>query len=177
MNPNIIPINQAIEMKNEYEKNIAPLIENSKSDTTYQYYATEFAFIDFKTLKDYVKLLEEVENNNDKSVSGIRIYFSSYPNNVMNSTRTTPQYKGRETLFIAPTIKAEPKSELSFEYPNLTNLPFCIEPIENNPLRGKFEIIGNLLSALDEKPANTTYDVVGKTSLIMNEFSLTPPPK
>lgn len=177
MNPKIIAIDQAVEMKNEYSKTISPLIEELKSDATHEYHATEFAFIDFEMLKNYVKLLEDVEQINEKSVSGVRIYFSAYPNDVMDSTRTNPLYKGRETLFIAPTIKVASSSDVTLEYPNLCNVPFCINPEEENNLQGSFEVIGNLLNELDEKPINTTFDVLGKTSLIMNEFSLTPPPK
>lgn len=177
MNPKIIAIDQAVEMKNEYAKTISPLIEELKSDATHEYHATEFAFIDFEMLKNYVKLLEEVEQINEKSVSGVRIYFSSYPNDVMESTRKNPLYKGRETLFIVPTIKVASSSDVTTEYPNLCNVPFCINPEEENNLQGTFEVIGNLLNELDEKPINTTFDVLGKTSLIMNEFNLTPPPK
>ena len=82
-----------------------------------------------------------------------------------------------ESISVSYTHLDVYKRQVTLEYPNLCNVPFCINPEEENNLQGSFEVIGNLLNELDEKPINTTFDVLGKTSLIMNEFSLTPPPK
>lgn len=177
MKPKIISLDQAIEMKKEYAKTVAPEINSLKSTATVPYVATELAFIELDSLKQYITLLEKVEQTNGKIISGIRIYFSAYPNqDVMPSTGTAPDYKGRETLFFAPTVTVNSTKEDSVNYPNLCNVPFCIKPAAADALVGSFEIIGDLLNSYDERPANTTVTTTNKTSLILNTMALIPPP-
>ena len=180
MKSNIIPLAQAVEMKREYKNTISPLIETSKSTVDEKYSATEFMFIDLQTLKDYIKKLEEIENINNKVISGIRIYFSAYPNAyIIHTSGEKPKYKGRESIFLAPTIEVQSTSEVSKAHPALCHLPFCINPEDksNNEFYGPFEIIEDLLYKHDEKPTNTTNSLNNKTSLILNDINLTPPPK
>jgi len=174
MGSKIISIKEAIEMKKQYLNTIAPLIETNKGNG---YQATDFAWIDLASLKDYLALLDDVMKKNDKEISGIRIYFSAYPNSdTFASTGNPIDFKGRETVLLAPTIEVDPTT-LSGQYPNLENLPFFIEPTDDSkPLVGDFVVIEDLLNASDNRPSNLGSSGTNSTSLIMDNMSLTPPP-
>lgn len=177
MKTKIISVEEAIEMKKEYQNTIAPLIE-SRIDSDYQ--ATNFAWIDLDSLKEYMALLEEVMTINDKEISGVRIYFSAYPDAAtFRSSGNKINYPARETIFFAPTIKT-PTTTLSSQHENLENLPFCIEPADKtNSLKGNFVVINELLCASDNKgttTATTTATATENTSLILNNMGVTPPP-
>lgn len=174
MSTKLIPIEQAIEMKSEYTNRISPLIENYRGSG---YKATEFAWIDIDSLKEYVALLEEVRSKNNKTISGVRIYFSAYPNeNYFKSTDDDVDFPARETMFMVPTVRVEP-TLLSGKYENLEHLPFCIKPDDSSDLlKGKYEIIEGLLHEKDNRTTDQTSNYTNKKSLVMNKASITPPP-
>lgn len=171
----IISVKHAVDLHNEYESNFASLIE-TKEDGEYQ--ATEFAWVELETLKSYIAMLDEASNLNNKEISGVRFYFGAYPNaqNFNNSSEKI-EYPGRETFFMVPTVEVE-NTALSDEYENLEHLPICIKSISENPLEGDFVIIKELLHEDDNKTHGTTDGLsYESTSLILNKFALTPPPK
>lgn len=169
----IISIEQAVEMKNEYKTHIKPLIESYRGGN---YKATEFAWIDMETLKDYINLLEEVNAKNEDQISGVRIYFGTHPKNTVADTKTEEMFSERESVFLVPTVEVSSTSASS-NYPNLHHVPFCIKPDDSSDsLKGSFEIIEGLLNSKDETTGNGTSSYGNKTSLIMDEMSLTPPP-
>lgn len=181
----IISLNQAIEMKDEYDFSILPLIEKAKSVNGSEYQATEFAYIDLDSLKKYVAFLEEVERLNNKKISGLRFYFAAYPNqNKYATLDKVPKYKGRETFFIAPTVEIE-ETELSKTYTNLKHVPFSIAPNGSNKYKGEFMPINTLFSNKNGANQRTNFSnttiakqqIDDNTSLILNELQLTPPPK
>ncbi len=170
----LISVAQAIEMHEEYEKTLAPLIETRNNG---QYQATEFAWIDFEVLKQYVTMLEEVVTLNNKDISGVRIYFGAYPESSnFKSSGVEINFPGRETIFMVPTIEVA-ASKLSDEFENLENLPFSIDPYDLNPLEGDFVIIEKLLHENDNEVFNNIINGKETTSLILNNLALTPPPK
>jgi hypothetical protein len=170
----IISATQAITMKKEYEQTIAPLIKTLKSTDSKEYQPTQFAYIDLETLKNYVALLDRVNDKNQEKISGVRIYLSSYQND-------KNKYPARETLFFAPTFKVT-GTELSRKYSNLENLPFTIKPNGNDKYVGKFEIVTALLNQYDNGANTATVSKLvahesNTTSLFLNDLQLTPPPK
>jgi hypothetical protein len=177
MNTKLIPIEQAIEMRNEYLTHVKTSIESARGNG---YQATEFAWIDLKTLKEYVTLLEQVNKSNTETISGVRIYFSAYPDasTFACNRAASVDLPARETLFIAPTVKVT-SSSLSNNYENLEHLPFCINPTDsNNPYKGDFVVINELLCSHDNSSSSLSRDTdyENMTSLIMNRTNITPPP-
>lgn len=168
----IISIEQAIEMKNEYKTRIQPLIENLKGPT---YKATDYAWIDLKSLKEYIATLEEVSKLNETAVSGIRLYFGSYKDSVTTDLNEGI-YNNRESLFLVPTIEVDSTADLK-NYINLQHVPFCINPDDvSEPNKGTIEVIEDLLHTKDVISGKETNNYVNKTSYIMNKLTLTPPP-
>lgn len=175
MSSKIIPIEQAVEMRNEYHTHVKSSIESARGSG---YQATDFAWIDLETLKDYVALLEQVHKSNSGNVSGIRIYFSAYPNTSTFACDRSANVDvpGTETVFIVPTVKVTSTS-LSNQYGNLEHLPFCIDPTDStDPYKGDFVVINDLLCDNDNGSGTTDTNYQNKTSLVLNEMNLTPPP-
>lgn len=177
MSAKIIPIEQAVEMRNEYNTHIKASIEATRGNG---YQATDFAWIDLDTLKDYVALLEQVHKSNSGNVSGIRIYFSAYPDaSTFTCDRSASvDLPARETLFVVPTVKVA-STILSNQHENLEHLPFCINPTDTtDPYIGDFVVINDLLCDNDNGSATaargTGYESM--TSLILNRMTMTPPP-
>lgn len=174
---NLISVTEATKMRENYLTNVAPLIEKSKSS---EYEASDFIWIDLEILKQYVALLDDVNALNKEQVSGVRIYFAQHltdaESNMLNINKS--KYPGRETVFFAPTTKAE-STELSSKYPNLENIPFYISHNGINPLEGKFMQIDNLSNKFDSQLLMIETDIVekGQTSLLMDNMTITPPPK
>lgn len=177
MSSKIIPIEQAVEMRNEYHTHVKTSIESARGSG---YQATDFAWIDLTTLKEYVALLEEVHKSNTGNVSGVRIYFSAYPNAATFACdrSASVDVPGRETVFIVPTVKVTSTS-LSNQYENLEHLPFCIQPADSNePYVGDFVVIDDLLCDNDNGSTSAARgsDYETMTSLVLNKMNMTPPP-
>lgn len=170
----IITVEQAVEMKNTYQDSIGSLIRENNSTPENEYDPTLFAFIELDSLKKYIAFLDEVEQLNKKKISGIRVYFAAYPDTLKNGSKTQ-KYRKRETFFFAPTIEVKP-NEWGREYPNLRNVPFYIEPTGENRLIGNYKVIEGLLCKKDSRIGIPKSNETSKTSLILNDMQLTPPP-
>jgi hypothetical protein len=182
---NIISVKKGILMKETYEKGVQYIIESNHEKDSYQ--ATEFAWIDLDSLKNYINLLDKVSKLNQTKVTGIRIYFSQYPSNKTYGYSKREQEQllpGRETLFFAPTIKTN-SSKLSKSYPLLENVPFSIQHNGTNKLVGKLKVIDELTYQKNRKIKRFTTtnnntsleDSKDETSLLLNELAMFPPPK
>lgn len=178
---NIIPVNKGIVMKETYQNDIQRIIERNREQGTYQ--ATEFAWINLDSLKNYIALLDKVSKLNNKKVSGVRIYFSQYPTEGNYSPEERERLiPGRETLFLAPTTQI-PSTALTERYPVLENVPFAIERTGTNPYVGNFKVITRLLgrnetpNPRDTTPTRQPFVDQEQTSILLNELAMYPPPK
>lgn len=178
---NIIPVQKGIMMKETYKNDIQRIIERNREQGTYQ--ATEFAWVNLDSLKNYIALLDKVSKLNKKKVSGIRIYFSQYPAEGNYSPQERDRLiPGRETLFFAPTTTIG-STAMTKRYPILENVPFAIEKTGNNPYVGNFKVITRLLgrnempNVRDTTPTRQSFVDQEQTSIILNELAMYPPPK
>ena len=177
---NIIPVQKGIMMKETYQNDIQKIIERNREQGTYQ--ATEFAWINLDSLKNYIALLDKVSKLNNKKISGVRIYFSQYPSEGNYSPQDRERLiPGRETLFFAPTTPIT-STAMTKRYPILENVPFSIERTGNNPYVGNFKVIRRLLGrneirVRDTTPTRQSFVEEEQTSIILNELAMYPPPK
>lgn len=175
---NIIPVTKGIMMKENYNNDIQKIIERNRENGTYQ--ATEFAWVNIDSLKNYIALLDKVSELNNKKITGLRIYFSEYPKTGQYSKEQIANLiPGRETIFFAPTI-AIASNERSKRYPILENVPFSIKNPGENKLKGNLEVITRLLSEGEQN--RKTFEkqrflIEEETSLLLNEVAMFPPPK
>ncbi len=75
MGTKYIPIEQAVEMRNEYFGADAPLLK--AKDAQNNHVATDFAWIKLDELKDFLATIDLVQSLNNMEVTGVRIYFSA----------------------------------------------------------------------------------------------------
>lgn len=183
---NIISVKKGILMKETYKRNTQAIIERNKENGNYQ--ATEYAWIDLDSLKNYIALLDKVAELNNTKVTGVRIYFSQYPEDEKNYRYSKEEKNkllpGRETLFFAPTMKSN-SNPLANKYPILENVPFYIQHTNENPLVGEFKVIDRLNNpnratinmTKFTSTTNSVEDESNETSLLLNELAMFPPPK
>lgn len=204
INQHEIPIADAIEMHNEYESNRIQLLEK-KLGTLYknpEFEDTKFVWMPLEDLKAYVNYVEDIKRTNpNDEVSGIRLYFSAYPNkkqfDYSNKKITDP---GQQTIFMVPTVKLDNKNE---EHKIMNHLPFAIKyENKSNLIKGSFKILDTLMlnyykgqerrdnyyekskqtrqqkaSTLSSSLSFRQDEYKGLKSVIYNEFQLAPPPK
>jgi hypothetical protein len=175
MGTKYIPIEQAVEMRKEYFATDAPLLR--AKDSQNNHVATDFAWIKLEDLKDFIATIDTVQSLNSMEVTGVRIYFSAYPNKShFDSTGNPIAYPMRETVLIVPTLKV-PSTPLSLQYENLENLPFFIEPVgSQGPLKGNRFIVKGLLNQFDNQPDIEQNPTAKSTSLIADTLQMVPPP-
>ena len=181
---NIISVAQAVKMHDEYQEKIGKLIENSHLENDNEIYpATQYTYIDLDTLKRYVAFLDKVQKLNNKKITGLRIYFGAYPSvQEMQNLNFKTIYPGRETIFMAPTMKGQ-DSPMAKQYRAVDNVPFYIKPKGSDKLVGDYLVIDELLCKYDmgkRKVQNlVAVDTTrtAKTSLIINRLDNCPPPK
>jgi len=170
-----IPIEQAVEMRNEYFAADAPLLK--AKDAQNNHVATDFAWIKLDELKDFLATIDLVQSLNNMEVTGVRIYFSAYPNKThFDSTGNPIPFPMRESVFMVPTLKVA-STPLSLQYENLENLPFFIEPVGNaGPLKGDRVAIKSILNQFDNQPGTEQNPTARSTSLIADTLQMVPPP-
>lgn len=177
---NIIPVQKGIMMKENYKNGVQSIIEKNRENGTYQ--GTEFAWIDLDSLKNYIALLDKVSQVNNKKITGVRIYFSQYPeieNGNYNKEQIERLIPGRETIFFAPTMGIT-GNETTKKYPILENVPFSIKHTSEDKLKGDFEVINGLLGRYEQRialPQKQKFQQDLETSLLLNEVAMFPPPK
>lgn len=177
---NIISVQKGIMMKDNYKTGVQEIIERNRENGTYQ--ATEFAWIDLDSLKNYIALLDKVSKINNKKITGLRIYFSQYPDvdkEYYNKEQIEKLIPGRETIFFAPTMGITGNATTK-KYPILENVPFSIKNSKDDKLKGDFEIITGLLGRYEQKialPQKQRFQQDLETSLLLNEVAMFPPPK
>ncbi len=196
-NKKIIPVEQGVTMYNEFQETrtmpLNPILKNTYRDSAFV--DTKFVHFSLKDLKDYLTFLEHVQElNPKKDISGLRIYFSAYPNAKTINGRSV-KHPRQQTVFMAPTVNI---GQVDKDYNNLNNVPFYIEGSPEQPYKGDFVFIEDLmldykkeeriktgnrllkqqrasfginLSSMLALPLQKT-----KTSLLLNEGEMSPPP-
>ena len=102
----LITVEKGLSLYDNFTRNRVPLIENfenmqdsvmiESSDKRF-FQATRAGWIDFQTLKDYVRYVEDLAQQGGEQVSGVRIYYGQYGED--------EDYAKRTTMFMMPTIK------------------------------------------------------------------------
>lgn len=174
----IIPIEQAVEMYDEYTDKrtriIEPVLRDLYGDPKFR--DTRSVWFSMEELREYMAYLCEIEEENPaKTISGVRIYFAAYPNQTHFQNDSIVEYPKRQSVFMMPTIWRN----LDDAHEHRKHQPFVIDPEdENRPLRGDFVIVDDI--AGDVRSWNNGKSIAhpnpGLTSTIMNRAGLWPPP-
>ncbi len=191
----LIPVDQSIAMFREFEskraKVVEPILRDIYKDSTFV--DTKFVSFSLKEIKAYLKFIERIQEENPKqTVSGLRFYFAAYPNeNTVGIAERAVKHPKQQTVFIAPTVDA---GDIDKTYKSLNHLPFYIKGTKENPLKGDFIIIDELMVDYEKEKRLRVYNtqhninkasfglnmaVLGEdeiTSPVYNEGEMVPPP-
>jgi hypothetical protein len=96
----IIPLKEAVKMYDKYSKDRDKILK----DTLRKKYGNNFndtrmVWLDIKTMKAYLKYVEEESSKAGIDPEGLQFYFA------VNSDKDTGKKKNHQTFFIAPTMK------------------------------------------------------------------------
>ena len=187
----IIPVEQGKTMYKEYTTHRAeplqPILREVYDNS--EFVDSKFVNFSLDDLKKYVSFLEHVQQQNPKKmVSGVRVYFAAYPNSAHMNNKPV-KHPGQQTVFMVPTVNI---GQFDDKYENMNNLPFFVKGTTENPYKGQFEIIGDLMldykkqerlnrakTTLSQEDSSTSTDRRGpekKVSTIFNEGQVAPPP-
>lgn len=190
----LISVDRATEIKNRYQTERIDLLENQLKDlyNNDDFRDSKFAWLPLDKMKAYVAYIESIKvANPEENVSGIRLYFATYPNNVSGE-----KYPGQQTFFMVPTVKTD-FNDTTFE--TMNHLPFVIQPNNSStPLKGEFIILDELMQTYKRDVRYSSYHTNNNepqrtglqtsrssarlaqgevTKTILNEFNLAPPPE
>lgn len=169
---NIIPLQEAEDMYHRYGSERVPLIETSvninadgdlipKEDPAY-IQATRSLSIDYAALTQYLKFIEQQAGKAKTDISGLRIYFSQYPNGKNDS---------RSTVFLNPIMEAGEKGDIR------DDVAFAIKTVGK---KSTAVPVGKLIKVPLENSnrADLTMPIQdGIQSLAGNNLPWNPPPK
>ena len=96
----IIPLKEAVKMYDKYSKDRVKILK----DTLKKKYGSDFkdtrmVWLDIKTMKAYLKHVEDESNKMGIDPEGLQFYFA------VNSDKDSGKKKNHQTFFVAPTMK------------------------------------------------------------------------
>lgn len=100
---NIIPIQQAKEMYDEYTISKVPLLSNIDPKNGREYNPTRYIEYDIEDLKHYIAYVENESAKANVEVLSLRIYLAAYPNAKKFKSGGVISKQNQETIFITPT--------------------------------------------------------------------------
>jgi len=105
----IISIAQAKEMYDAYTDRRVPIIrefEGPNQDST-QFEPTRYGHYDYETIKNYLAYIEHEAELAGVEISGLRFYFSNYPDKQEFQDGKPVKYPKQNSFFIMPTMKKD----------------------------------------------------------------------
>lgn len=106
---NIIALEQADDIYNNYTKHRAAVIENYETQErspTDKFEAARFVDFDYQMIKDYIAFVDqEASKAGVKKVTKLRLYFANYPNKDKFLNGKKVVHKRQNSIFLTPTLE------------------------------------------------------------------------
>lgn len=107
---NIIALEQADDIYNNYTKHRVAVIENYETQErspSEKFEASRFVDFDYQMIKDYIAFVDqEASKAGVKKVTKLRMYFANYPNKDKFSDGKKVVHKRQNSIFLLPTMAA-----------------------------------------------------------------------
>ena len=180
----IISVDRALEMYNAYSQRRVPIIqryEDSLAADSSQFTPTRYAEYNLETIKQYIAYIEHEAKKAKVDIKTLRFYFSNYPDSKKFQNGDIVKYPRRNSFFVLPTIEHEENKvgfyleDIDGEYTAVPIMKYSRQQDGVNKQPNGDEPAGNVNEAGFFTP-NSTSAVVGRTSLILNDSHITPPP-
>ena len=104
----IVQIDQAKEMYENYSDRRLPLIqkyEDSINEGKKKFDVARYVSYDYKTIKLYIAFIEQEAKNANVEISGLRLYFSNYPDKPFFDNRDSILHPRQNSVMLSPTVK------------------------------------------------------------------------
>ena len=176
---NIIPIQQAKEMYDEYSKNKVPALKEFGQKDGAEFNPTRYIEYSIEDLRHYLTYIENESKRADVDINSIRIYLGAYPNSEAFKTEGRIEYPKQESIFITPTAIFDGEELAYFTRGDMNGGKRYAVPTkglgeELMKIKGfnnrKFEKASML-------PFIQVKDTTDDRSLTMNRGNVKPPPK
>ena len=190
----IISVDQAKKMFENYTKRRAPLIERyedsinryeKKSKDTFD--VARYTYYDYKTIKQYLAYIEQEAKLANVEISTLRFYFSNYPDKPNFEGGRKIVHPRQNSIFIMPTIKEDGKDFgfytadgepgkrkavlLTYELDEYSIKGMGAQEVGSEKSYATF--VPNLSTSTSKGPSINFY---GNRSTILNEGGSAPPP-
>jgi hypothetical protein len=163
----IIPLQEAVGMYKEYSKDRIKILKDTlkKKYKNKDFEDTRTVWLDIKTMKAYLKYVEDESNRAGITVEGLEFYFG------VNSDKESGKKKNHQTFFIAPTTnKDNTQSGYTLIGEGDKEKVIFLKDVLNN---GRNQTQQS--STVGKASFFTTTTLVNKDGLLLNDFENSPP--
>lgn len=189
--PEIVPISQAKNMYDSYEKRRVPLIQryedsiNKITKRDGEFHVGRFVYYDYKTIKQYLEYIEQEAADAGVEISTLRLYYSNYPNEEYFPQSKEPiKHPRQNSIMLSPTYNDGKRDYLFY-------IAQGAKGKQAVPMNNSFEPINegysnnndpNTKAYASFAPTTSTPKAVpailqGQESLTLNRGTGVPPPK
>ncbi len=116
----IIPVDQAKNMYDNYSKRRIPLIQqyedsiNRDSNIGKEFVPSRFVSYDYETIKQYIAFIEQEAKKANEDISTLRFYFSNYPDKLFFENKDSILHPRQNSIMLSPTVKKGNKDYLFY---------------------------------------------------------------
>lgn len=105
----IVPVDQAKSMYDNYSERRSPLIqryEDSINGGEEKFDVARYVSYDYETIKQYLAFIEQEAERTNVEISGLRFYFSNYPNETyFPGSKDSIVHPRQNSVMLSPTLK------------------------------------------------------------------------
>ena len=182
----IIPIAEAKGMYDNYSNRRVPLIqkyEDSINDNKEKFDVARYVSYDYETIKQYLAYIEQEAQKANVEISGLRFYFSNYPNEAFfPGTKDSLKHPRQNSILLSPTLKRRDRDYLFYvegdgEQGQAVLLSDSFGEIKGmgNVTESTKTSYASMLPSLNMTTTSST-NLYGRSSLTMNRGTGAPPP-
>jgi len=186
----IVQIDQAQEMYENYTNRRVSLIqhfEDSINGGKEKFDVARYVSYDYETIKQYLAFIEQEAKKANVEISGLRFYFSNYPNKPLFDNKDTIFHPKQNSVMLSPTMKKGKRDYLFYiegtqAEQKAVLLSDSFGPIKANKMgnidSGHNKSYASFMPSLTNAKTNTTLNAsfYAGTSLTMNRGQGAPPP-
>jgi len=113
----IVPVEQAKGLYDNYSERRLPMIqryEDSINGYKEKFDVARYITYDYKTIKQYMAYIEQEAKKANVEISGLRIYFSNYPDKPVFDNGDSIQHPRQNSVLLSPSIRKGKRDHLFY---------------------------------------------------------------
>ncbi len=183
----IVPVDQAKNMYDNYTNRRVPLIqkyEDSINRGKKKFDVARYVSYDYETIKQYLAFIEQEAKKANVEISGLRFYFSNYPDKAFfPDSKDSIVHPRQNSVMLSPTLEKGERDYLFYiggpqEKQQAVLLSDSFGEIKGmgSTIEEKTTSYASMLPALSSSESNANISFYGGASLTMNRGGSAPPP-